>query len=213
VHREFKKLVATFWVMRDFLHFLGAWRAYADFRDPTAVSKFNQPLFRYPLLPLIDRHSRFRGNWPLVWVIVRTAAFGIKSLKTQTTKPLSRGKSQWFKPNNSRQIPSYVMYEGHFIQGQPRNWVWWSFDRTDWVSRPFFSISVKSHPWMTRGPVNSPLLDKVCKTKVAPGKLFNLPYPQGINSFSVPRYNTFPRVCWIDHSLPNGSSNFLPFHF
>jgi len=24
VQREFKKLVVTFWVMRDFLHFLGA---------------------------------------------------------------------------------------------------------------------------------------------------------------------------------------------
>ncbi len=53
---------------------------YTKIRDPTAVSRFHQPFFRYPLLPLIDRQSRFRGNCPLVWVIVETAVFGIKSL-------------------------------------------------------------------------------------------------------------------------------------
>jgi hypothetical protein len=37
VHREFKNCVVTFWVMSQFLHFLGASRGCADFRDPTAV--------------------------------------------------------------------------------------------------------------------------------------------------------------------------------
>jgi hypothetical protein len=37
VHRESKNCVVTFWVMSQFLHFLGASRGCADFRDPTAV--------------------------------------------------------------------------------------------------------------------------------------------------------------------------------
>ena len=45
VHREFKNCVVTFWVMSQFLHFLGASRGCADFRDPTAV-------FRLRGLPL-----------------------------------------------------------------------------------------------------------------------------------------------------------------
>jgi len=41
VHREFKNCVGTFWVMSQFLHFLGAARGCADFRDPTAVFRLN----------------------------------------------------------------------------------------------------------------------------------------------------------------------------
>ncbi len=37
VHREFTNCVVTFWVMSQFLNFLGASRGCADFRDPTAV--------------------------------------------------------------------------------------------------------------------------------------------------------------------------------
>ncbi len=37
VHREWKNCVVTFWVMSQLFHFLGASRACADFRDPTAV--------------------------------------------------------------------------------------------------------------------------------------------------------------------------------
>ncbi len=37
VHRECINCVVTFLVMSQFLHFLGASRACADFRDPTAV--------------------------------------------------------------------------------------------------------------------------------------------------------------------------------
>ncbi len=37
VHRKFINCVVTFWVMSQFLHFLGASRGCADFRDPTAV--------------------------------------------------------------------------------------------------------------------------------------------------------------------------------
>jgi hypothetical protein len=40
VHREFKNCVVTFWVMSQFLHFLGASRGCADFRDPTAAFRF-----------------------------------------------------------------------------------------------------------------------------------------------------------------------------
>jgi len=36
-HRECKNCVVTFWVMSQLLHFLGASRGCADFRDPTAV--------------------------------------------------------------------------------------------------------------------------------------------------------------------------------
>ncbi|MEC4679486.1 MAG: hypothetical protein VST67_02150, partial [Nitrospirota bacterium] len=41
VHRECKNCVVTFWVMSQFLHFLGASRGCADFRDPTAVFRLN----------------------------------------------------------------------------------------------------------------------------------------------------------------------------
>ena len=41
VHREFKNCMGTFWVMSQFLHFLGASRGCADFRDPTAVFRLN----------------------------------------------------------------------------------------------------------------------------------------------------------------------------
>ncbi len=37
VHREWTNCVVTFWVMSRFVHFLGASRDCADFRDPTAV--------------------------------------------------------------------------------------------------------------------------------------------------------------------------------
>jgi len=37
VHRECTNCVVTFWVMSQFVHFLGASRGCADFRDPTAV--------------------------------------------------------------------------------------------------------------------------------------------------------------------------------
>jgi len=40
VHREFDKLVVTLLVMGAFSNFLGASRACAEFRDPTAVSRF-----------------------------------------------------------------------------------------------------------------------------------------------------------------------------
>jgi hypothetical protein len=42
VHRECKNCVVTFWVMSQFLHFLGASRGCADFRDPTAVFRIIQ---------------------------------------------------------------------------------------------------------------------------------------------------------------------------
>jgi hypothetical protein len=41
VHRECKNCVVTFWVMSQLFHFLGASRGCADFRDPTAVFRFN----------------------------------------------------------------------------------------------------------------------------------------------------------------------------
>ena len=41
VHREFEKFVVTLLVMRSFSNFLGASRACAYFRDPTAFSRFN----------------------------------------------------------------------------------------------------------------------------------------------------------------------------
>jgi hypothetical protein len=41
VHREWKNCVVTLWVMSQLFHFLGASRGCADFRDPTAVSRFN----------------------------------------------------------------------------------------------------------------------------------------------------------------------------
>ncbi len=44
VHRECKNCVVTFWVMSQFLHFLGASRGCADFRDPTAVFRLNDVL-------------------------------------------------------------------------------------------------------------------------------------------------------------------------
>jgi len=37
VQREWTNCVVTFWVMSQFFMFLGASRACADFRDPTAV--------------------------------------------------------------------------------------------------------------------------------------------------------------------------------
>ena len=40
VHRKFKNCVVTFWVMSQFLKFLGASKGCADFRDPTAVFRF-----------------------------------------------------------------------------------------------------------------------------------------------------------------------------
>ncbi len=42
VHRECKNCVVTFWVMSQLLYFLGASRGCADFRDPTAVFRFNR---------------------------------------------------------------------------------------------------------------------------------------------------------------------------
>ena len=41
VHREFEKLVVTLLVMSAFSNSLGASRGCADFRDSTAVSRFN----------------------------------------------------------------------------------------------------------------------------------------------------------------------------
>jgi len=41
VHRELKICVVTFWVMSQIFNFLGASRGCADFRDPTAVFRFN----------------------------------------------------------------------------------------------------------------------------------------------------------------------------
>ncbi len=42
VHRECKNCVVTFWVMSQLLHFLGASRGCADFRDPTAVFRLKE---------------------------------------------------------------------------------------------------------------------------------------------------------------------------
>ena len=42
VHRECTNCVVTFWVMSQFVHFLGVSRGCADFRDPTAVFRFNK---------------------------------------------------------------------------------------------------------------------------------------------------------------------------
>ncbi len=41
VHRECKNCVVTFWVISQLLHFLGASRGCADFRDTTAVFRLN----------------------------------------------------------------------------------------------------------------------------------------------------------------------------
>jgi len=41
VHRECKNCVVTFWVMSQWLYFLGASRGCAGFRDPTAVFRLN----------------------------------------------------------------------------------------------------------------------------------------------------------------------------
>jgi hypothetical protein len=49
VHREWKNCVVTFWVMSQFLHFLGASRDCADFRDPTAAFRLNAPQSKKPL--------------------------------------------------------------------------------------------------------------------------------------------------------------------
>jgi len=43
VHRECTNCVLTFWVMSQFLHFLGTSRGWADFRDPTAVFRIINP--------------------------------------------------------------------------------------------------------------------------------------------------------------------------
>ena len=40
VQREWKNCVVTFWVMSQFLNFLGASRGCTDFHDPTAVFRF-----------------------------------------------------------------------------------------------------------------------------------------------------------------------------
>ena len=52
VHRECTNCVVTFWVMSQFLHFLGASRGCADFRDPTAVFRFTQIVSGVPLWEL-----------------------------------------------------------------------------------------------------------------------------------------------------------------
>ena len=44
-HREWKNCVVTFWVMSQFFKFLGASRGCADFRDPTAVFRFQGKVF------------------------------------------------------------------------------------------------------------------------------------------------------------------------
>ncbi len=43
-HRELNNCEVTFWVMSQLFHFLGASRGCADFRDPTAVFRFNGAL-------------------------------------------------------------------------------------------------------------------------------------------------------------------------
>ena len=53
-HRECINCVVTFWVMSQFLHFLGASRGCADFRDPTAVFRLN---IRYQGFWLRVRHE------------------------------------------------------------------------------------------------------------------------------------------------------------
>ncbi len=41
-HGECKNCVVTFWVMSQLVHFLGASRGCADFRDPTAVFRLKR---------------------------------------------------------------------------------------------------------------------------------------------------------------------------
>ncbi len=68
VHRECNNCVVTFWVMSQFLHFLGASRGCADFRDPTAVFRFKTHQrfngFTGPLNGNVEK-SRQRRSCPL----------------------------------------------------------------------------------------------------------------------------------------------------
>ncbi len=56
VHREWKDCVATFWVMSQFLHFLGASRGCADIRDSTAVFRINA-----------EKTRKEESWWYVVW--------------------------------------------------------------------------------------------------------------------------------------------------
>jgi hypothetical protein len=58
VHRECTNCVVTFWVMSQFVHFLGASRGCADFRDPTAVFRLNGRVRSRFLQPFME------GNLP-----------------------------------------------------------------------------------------------------------------------------------------------------
>ena len=57
VHRECINCVVTFGVMNQFLHFLGAARGCADFRDPTAVFRFNRESIPIAVSDILYRES------------------------------------------------------------------------------------------------------------------------------------------------------------
>ncbi len=61
VHREWKNCVVTFWALSQLVHFLGASRGCADFRDPTAVFRLN-PRRRVSRKFRITMDSCFHGN-------------------------------------------------------------------------------------------------------------------------------------------------------
>jgi len=53
VHRELKNCVVTFWVMSQIFNFLGALKDWADFCDPTAVSRLKQGFIFFASLPFL----------------------------------------------------------------------------------------------------------------------------------------------------------------
>ena len=66
VHRKCTNCVVTFWVMSQFVHFLGASRGCADFRDSTAVFRFKDgpkigcemsKLFSLKCLDMVTQHK------------------------------------------------------------------------------------------------------------------------------------------------------------
>jgi hypothetical protein len=97
-HRECKNCVVTFWVMSQWLHFLGASRGCADFRDPTAVFRFKLPLFKklffkeFPSNLKIDSMSQEHGssftmaNSNDAWILCKKQ---FRSLTGVTRAPIS----------------------------------------------------------------------------------------------------------------------------
>jgi hypothetical protein len=76
VHRECKNCVVTFWVISQLLHFLGASRGCADFRDPTAVFRFNTEFST--LTQLLDT-IQIRNCWIVVEDLTGVEFFQTKS--------------------------------------------------------------------------------------------------------------------------------------